>query len=57
MIIVAKVCAECPFCQKKEDIWECKVSTPKERPVADLPERPSFCPLRREKVIVQEPSK
>lgn len=56
MILIVKNCKTCPFLTEVGDnIW-CNVSTPKGRPVDPTEERPSFCPLRREQVIVREPS-
>ncbi len=57
MIIVVTNCKECPFVFQGEQYPECNVSTPKRRPLdPDTYDRsrPSFCPLRREQVIVRE---
>ena len=57
MIIAVKRCRECPFLTNWDDKQRCNVSNPKGRPLAlEEFDRPSFCPLRREKVIVQEAS-
>jgi len=55
MIFIVKKCAECPFFAPKDAIsGTCSVSTPHHRPLALGDERPSFCLLRREQVIVRE---
>lgn len=56
MIIVVRKCVDCPFCFKTEPHSQCSVSTPKMRPLDEDLDRPSWCPLRREQVIVREPS-
>lgn len=55
MIVVVRNCSDCPFCSKG-DPARCSVSTPKHRPLDIKLDRPSWCPLRREQVIVREPS-
>ena len=53
MIMVVKTCKDCPFLTNvNESVW-CNVSMPIGRPVDPKLERPSFCPLRREQVIVR----
>lgn len=55
MIIVVKRCKGCPFLTFGEEMHRCNASNPTGRPVApEEVERPSFCPLRREQVIVRE---
>lgn len=56
MIIVVRKCADCPFCFKTEPHSQCSISTPKMRPLDEDLDRPSWCPLRREQIIVREPS-
>lgn len=54
MIVVVKKCKNCPFLTSVDDnIW-CNISTPKGRPVRLDEDRPTFCPLRKEQVIVRE---
>jgi hypothetical protein len=55
MIIVVKKCKNCPFLTFRDEKQRCSASNPTGRPVApDEVDRPSFCPLRREQVIVRE---
>ena len=54
MILIARKCRDCPFLLELPDSLRCNISSPPRRQVADDPERPSFCPLRREQVIVRE---
>ena len=54
MIIVVRKCKDCPFLLELPDVNRCNASNPPRRPLHDLEERPSFCPLRREQVIVRE---
>lgn len=54
MIVVVKRCKDCPFLTQVEDNVWCNASTPKGRPVDPEAQRPSFCPLRREQVIIRE---
>jgi len=54
MIIIVKQCLDCPFfASKDEKLGICSVSTPRHRLVAKDADRPSFCLLRREQVIVR----
>ncbi|SHN70289.1 hypothetical protein [Desulfovibrio litoralis] len=56
MIIVVSGCNRCPFLNEGETP-ECNVSTPPKRPLFAetlAVERPSWCPLKKEKIIVQE---
>lgn len=54
MITIVRKCKDCPFLTSVgENIW-CNVSTPKGRSVDLDEDRPSFCPLRKEQVIVRE---
>lgn len=55
MILVIQKCVDCPFCTQGEPA-HCSVSTPKHRPLDTKHQRPSWCPLRREQVIVRESS-
>jgi hypothetical protein len=54
MILVVSKCAECPMVRTEDETKVCAVSTPKGRPIPDLNDRPSFCPLRREQIIVRQ---
>ncbi|THB65819.1 MAG: hypothetical protein D6E12_11830 [Desulfovibrio sp.] len=59
MIIVTRKCDDCPFCQPvcpPEEVRRCAISNPPRRPIHEVEgdERPSFCPLRREQIIVRE---
>jgi hypothetical protein len=54
MIIVIRKCAECPMMRNREQGEVCAVSTPKERPIPEVAQRPNWCPLRREQIIVRE---
>ena len=53
MIIAVKDCKSCPFMQLADPAL-CKVSTPKNRPLDPALDRPTWCPLRREQMIVRE---
>lgn len=55
MILVVHNCSDCPFCTSGEPS-KCSVSTPKHRPLDEKLQRPTWCPLRREQVIVREAS-
>ncbi len=57
--VVTRHCTECPFLTESEGVKICNASMPPKRPVGKEPakaERPSWCVLRREKVIVSEGS-
>jgi len=55
MIIIVKRCANCPFCQTVEGKPHCKASVVELRPISEEDEeRPSWCPLRREQLIIRE---
>ncbi|MFI3271538.1 MAG: hypothetical protein R3Y11_05460 [Pseudomonadota bacterium] len=54
MIRVVRECSECPFCTVDIVPAKCSVSTPKFRPLDVTLQRPTWCPLRREQVIVRE---
>lgn len=54
MIIIVRKCKDCPFLSELPDVSRCNISTPPRRPLHELDERPSFCPLRREQAIVRE---
>jgi len=45
-------CAQCPFHQQ-QDKRRCAVATPRLRPMADDEVRPSWCVLRRERLIIR----
>lgn len=54
MIVIVRKCQECPCLTQTDDNAWCNASTPKGRPVDPKAERPSFCPLRREQIIIRE---
>lgn len=54
MIYVIGKCDECPFCVVHEEYKTCNVATPKFRKMELAVERPMWCALRREQVIVRE---
>ena len=54
MIFVIKRCDQCPFANKEEGPMACSVATPKNRPLHEYPERPTWCKLRKEQIIVRE---
>jgi hypothetical protein len=55
MLYVVKKCVECPFfAPKDEKLGTCGASIPRFRLVDKDEDRPSFCVLRREQVIVRE---
>lgn len=54
MILVVRNCKDCPFCVDRDGRMFCNVSTPKKREILLEDERPNFCKLRRESVIVKE---
>jgi len=56
MILVIRTCSECPMMRTDNGANVCAVATPKNRPIPGDTDRPSWCPLRREKVIVQQPN-
>lgn len=56
MILVIRACTECPMMRTGDNAPVCAVATPKNRPIPSGADRPSWCPLRREKVIVQQPN-
>jgi len=54
MIVIVRKCKDCPcLTQVDANVW-CNASTPKGRPVDPEADRPSFCPLRREQIIIRE---
>lgn len=54
MIVIVRTCKDCPCLTQVDDKAWCNASTPKGRPVDPEEERPSFCPLRREQIIIRE---
>lgn len=54
MILVVTKCQECPFLNQDGDQKSCNVALPKGRPVTTASERPSWCRLRREQIIVRD---
>ncbi len=53
MIRVVTECNVCPFCHRVEGIRRCAVSSPKMKGIHEEADRPSWCVLRREAVIVR----
>ncbi|MGE4297748.1 MAG: hypothetical protein AB7E47_06935 [Desulfovibrionaceae bacterium] len=56
MIVVVKLCKECPFCRRADAGLgpQCAVSNPPDRPIPEGDQRPQWCRLGKEQVIVRE---
>jgi hypothetical protein len=54
MIIIATVCKECPFSSIEKGKRVCNISLPKHRAVETEDDRPFWCRLRKEQVIVRD---
>ena len=54
MIIVVSKCVECPFMAVVEGERVCNIAVPYQRSVGEDGERPSWCKLRKEQVIVRD---
>lgn len=57
MIRIVRSCTGCPFCSFQEKQGFCSMSVIDFRPIPDdeMKARPSWCPLRREQIIIRQP--
>lgn len=51
---VVTACEECPFMSVLEGRRACNVATPSQRPIPEEDERPFWCKLRKEQIIVRD---
>jgi hypothetical protein len=54
MIFVVTKCADCPFMSTVDGHRACNIAIPHQRPIADDEERPSWCKMRKEQIIVRD---
>lgn len=52
--LVATKCEECPFLSTVDGQRGCNVAIPRQRPIADDEERPFWCKMRKEQIIVRD---
>jgi len=54
MILVITKCDQCPLCVKTTTERMCNVATPPRRPIHDDAVRPTWCPLRKEQIVIRD---
>lgn len=54
MIFVVTKCVECPFLSMANSQRVCNVATPRHRPITGDEDRPSWCKMRKEQIIVRD---
>lgn len=54
MIIIVTKCSECPFLSIVDSQSVCNVATPRYRPILCEEDRPTWCKMRKEQVIVRD---
>lgn len=54
MIFVITKCVDCPFLNLANGKKTCNVALPKGRPIELDTERPAWCKLRKEQIIVRD---
>jgi len=54
MIFVVTKCADCPFLSMVDGHRACNIAIPHHRPIPDDEERPSWCKMRKEQIIVRD---
>ena len=52
--MVVTACNECPFLSLVEGRRVCNVGPPSQRPIPDEDDRPSWCRMRKEQIIVRD---
>lgn len=51
---VVSTCAECPFLSRIDGCRACNAAIPRYRPMRDEEERPFWCKMRKEQIIVRD---
>jgi len=54
MIFVVTRCDDCPFLALVDGLRACNIATPRLRPLPEDEERPSWCKMRKEQIIVRD---
>jgi hypothetical protein len=54
MILVVTKCMQCPFMRRENNEKCCIIATPPMRPILSDEERPPWCTLRKEQIIVRD---
>jgi hypothetical protein len=54
MIFVVTKCADCPLMSMEEGRRACNVGPPSGRPIPEEDERPSWCRMRKEQIIIRD---
>ena len=52
--MVVTACGECPFLSIVEGRRVCNIGPPSQRPIAEEDDRPSWCRMRKEQIIVRD---
>lgn len=56
MILVVRKCDDCPFLTRCGEERHCNIGVPARRFIPEDVARPDWCRLKKEQVIVREPS-
>lgn len=54
MIIIATRCVDCPFMSVVNEEQTCNIAVPRNRPITGDEDRPTWCKMRKEQVIVRD---
>ncbi|MBE1424422.1 hypothetical protein H4684_001052 [Desulfomicrobium macestii] len=54
MIFVVTKCANCPLLSYVEGQRVCNVGPPSQRPIPEADERPTWCRMRKEQIIIRD---
>ncbi len=54
MIFVVTKCADCPFMAVVNGERTCNIATPRQRPITEDEDRPFWCKMRKEQIIVRD---
>lgn len=54
MIFIVTRCDDCPFMRMVDNERTCYIATPRHRPIPAEDDRPTWCKMRKEQVIVRD---
>jgi len=54
MIFIVTKCADCPFMAVVNGERTCNIATPRQRPITEDEDRPFWCKMRKEQIIVRD---